>query len=153
MQVELAQLVQRESEQHNGEVASATIHQLFVQNFIATVESPRLNGYRLHRSGGSDTIEAEISEDNVATTIHGKGEGALSAFINAWQQHSGQHVVVVDYSEHAIGAGTDAEAAAYVQLNIDGQRSSGAARDHDTVSASLMAVMAALNRASTRLVA
>jgi 2-isopropylmalate synthase len=56
-------------------------------------------------------------------------------------------VVVVDYSEHAVGEGTDAEAAAYVQLNIDGRRVSGAALDHDTVSASLMAVMAALNRA------
>ena len=51
-----------------------------------------------------------------------------------------------DVSVHVPG-GTDAEAAAYVQLNIDGKRISGAARDRDTVSASLMAVMAALNRA------
>jgi 2-isopropylmalate synthase len=148
MQVELAQRVQQESERRSGEVDSATIHGIFMQHFIATAGSPRLNGYRLDRSGGRDNIEARIVEGNIETLIRGSGEGALSAFIEAWQQHSGQNVVVVDYSEHAIGPGTDAEAAAYVQLNIDGRRVSGAALDHDTVSASLMAVMAALGRAS-----
>jgi len=148
MQVELAQRVQQESERRSGEVDSATIHGIFMQHFIATAGSPRLNGYRLDRSGGRDSVEARIVEGNIETLIRGSGEGALSAFIEAWQQHSGQNVVVVDYSEHAIGPGTDAEAAAYVQLNIDGRRVSGAALDHDTVSASLMAVMAALGRAS-----
>jgi len=150
MQVELAQQVQRASEQRSGEVDSATIYQIFMDNFIATVDSPRLNGYRLDRSAGMDTVEARIIEGNVEHVIRGDGEGAMSAFIQAWQQHSGQQVVVVDYNEHAIGAGTDAEAAAYVQLNIDGRRVSGAALDHDTVSASLMAVMAALNRAALK---
>jgi len=148
MQMELAQRVQQESERRTGEVDSATIYGIFMEHFIATAGSPRLNGYRLDRSGGRDSVEARIVEGNIETLIRGSGEGALSAFIEAWQQHSGQSVVVVDYSEHAIGPGTDAEAAAYVQLNIDGRRVSGAALDHDTVSASLMAVMAALSRAS-----
>ncbi len=156
MQFELAQLVQKESEQRSGEVDSETIHRIFMENFIATVDSPRLSGYRLDRNANTDTVEARIVESvnsGVEQVIRGEGEGALSAFIAAWQQHSGQNVVVVDYSEHAIGTGTDAEAAAYVQLNIDGQRISGAALDHDTVSASLMAVMAALNRSRLKAVA
>jgi 2-isopropylmalate synthase len=57
---------------------------------------------------------------------------------------------VVDYSEHAMEEGTDAEAAAYVQLNIDGRRVAGAALDQDTVSASLKAVLSAINRACSR---
>lgn len=153
MQVELAQLIQKESEQHSGEVGSETIHRLFTENFIATAGSPHLEGYRLDRSDGIDTIEAQIVEGSVQTLIRGEGEGALSAFINAWQQHSGQSVMVVDYSEHAIGEGTDAEAAAYVQLNIDGKRLSGAAFDKDTVSASLMGVIAALNQAAVKVAA
>ena len=148
MQVELAQLVQKHSETQNGEVDSATIHRIFVENFIATAGSPQLNGYHLDRAGSVDTIEARIVEGNVERVIRGEGEGALSAFIDAWQDHSGRTVVVADYSEHAIGAGTDAEAAAFVQLNIDGRRVSGAALSHDTVSASLNAVMSALNRAT-----
>jgi len=147
MQVELAQRVQKHSEEQSGEVDSETIHRIFVETFVATAGSPQLNGYHLDRSGGSDTIEARIIEGNVEQLIRGEGEGALSAFIDAWQQHSGQTVVVADYSEHATGAGTDAEAAAFVQLNIDGRRVSGAALSHDTVSASLNAVMSALNRA------
>ena len=153
MQVELAQRVQQQSEQQSGEVDSETIHQIFVDSFIATSDSPRLDGYRLDRSGGSDSIEATIIEGDVESAIHGSGEGAISAFVDAWQRHCGQNVMVVDYAEHAIGSGTDAEAAAYVQLNIDGRRISGAALDHDTVSASLMAVMAALNRAVVKRVA
>jgi len=148
MQIELAQRVQEYSERQGGEIDSDTIHRIFVEHFIAAAGSPRLKGYRLNRSGGVDTIEARVIEGKVETPIRGTGEGALSAFIDAWQQHSGRSLAVVDYSEHAIGSGTDAEAAAYVQINIDGRRVSGAALDHDTVSASLMAVIAALNRIS-----
>jgi len=150
MQVELAQLVQKESEHCSGEVDSESIHRIFMENFVAAIDSFRLNGYRLDRSGGTDRIEARIAEDKVEHVIRGEGEGALSAFVDAWQRHSGCRAMVMDYSEHAISEGTDAEAAAYVQLNIDGRRISGAALDHDTVSASLMAVMSALNRQRTK---
>ena len=64
----------------------------------------------------------------------------------------GLKIHVVDYSEHAMGEGTDAEAVAYVQLNVDGQRIAGAAFDHDTISASLKAVLSALNRKQAELV-
>jgi 2-isopropylmalate synthase len=147
LQLELAQLVQRETEEQGGVVDSETIHGIFKDNFVATTGSPRLNGYRLDRHGATDHIEARILDTNVETVIRGEGEGALSAFLNAWMRHSGQQVAVVDYSEHAVGPGTDAQAAAYVQLNIDGWLVSGAALDQDTVSASLLAVMAAFNRA------
>ena len=147
MQVELARVVQAESERAGGEVDGATIHRLFREHFVAGVDAPALDGYHLDRDGGVDRIEARIREEGAEKVIHGEGEGALSAFIDAWRCHSGQSLTVVDYSEHAVGEGTDAEAAAYVQLSLDGRRVGGAALDHDTVSASLMAVIAALNRA------
>jgi len=146
MQLELARLVQTESEERGGEIDSETVHRIFVENFVTVAGSPRLNGYRLDRSRGVDAIEARILEGKVETLIRGQGEGAMSAFVDAWQRHSGRNLIVVDYSEHAIGPGTDAKAAAYVQLNIDGRRICGAALDQDTVTASLMAVMAALHR-------
>ncbi len=146
MQVELAQLVQKASEAHSGEIASATIHAMFIQHFVADHTPLALNGYRLERSNGQDLIQAQIVENGSEYSLHGNGEGALSAFIDGWIKHGGQQISVVDYNEHAIGAGTNAEAIAYVQLNIDGQRVSGVAFDHDTVSASLKAVLSALNR-------
>ena len=147
MQVELAQVVQRESEARSGEIDSATIHRLFMHHFVADREPVTLQGYRLDRNGGRDTIAALIVENGREQQLHGEGEGALSAFVDGWMRYGGQQLNVVDYSEHAIGSGTDAEAIAYVQLNIDGQRVAGAALDRDTVSASLRAVLSALNRA------
>ncbi len=146
MQVELAQLVQKECEERSGEIASATIHAIFMQHFVADHSPLALNGYRIERSNGQDIIQAKIVENGSEYSLHGNGEGVLSAFIDGWIKHGGQQISVVDYNEHAIGTGTNAEAIAYVQLNIDGQRVSGVAFDHDTVSASLKAVLAALNR-------
>jgi len=146
MQVELAQIVQRTSEGRRGEIDSATIHALFMAHFVADGGPLTLKDYRLERSGGQDVIAARIVENGVEQQLRGEGEGALSAFIAGWMRHSGQQMSVVDYSEHAIGPGTDAEAIAYVQINLDGQRIAGAAVDRDTVSASLKALLSALNR-------
>lgn len=147
IQVELAQVVQKASEQKSGEIDSASIHALFTRHFITGNNPMVLNGYRIDRSNGHDMIEAGIMVNGMPHQLRGEGEGALSAFVDSLMRYSGQQINVVDYSEHAIGAGTDAEAAAYVQLNINGQRFSGAALDHDTVSASLKAVLSALHRA------
>ncbi|MET0085438.1 MAG: 2-isopropylmalate synthase [Sedimenticola sp.] len=146
MQVELAQIVQAASEQQAGEIDSETIRDLFVENFVADRAPVELGGYRLDRES-HDVIEASVIIDGREQIIRGEGEGAISAFVDAWTRTSGQDLNVVDYSEHAIGEGTDAEAVAYVQINIDGRRVSGVSFDHDTVSASLKAVLSALNRA------
>jgi len=148
MQVEMAQVVQRESEQRGGEVDSATIHRLFMEHFVTDSTPLRLEGYNLDRSEGMDRIEARLVQNNHEIQIRGHGEGAISAFVDGWMRHSGQTVNVIDYSEHALGEGTGAEAISYVQLNVEGLRIGGAALDHDTVSASLKALLAALNRAA-----
>ncbi len=145
MQVELAQAVQQVSEQQVGEVDAATVYALFQDRFVAEQDPVRLLGYRLERNG-HDAMVARVSIHGEEHTLHGEGQGAISAFVNAWTRYSGQQVNVVDYAEHALGEGTDAEAAAYVQLSVDGERVSGAARDRDTVSAALKAVLSALNR-------
>ena len=147
MQVELAQIVQRESETHSGEIGSQRIHELFIEHFANAGAPVALTGYRLHREQGVDRIEASISDNGRVDTIRGSGEGAIEAFVNAWTASYGNRINVVDYTEHSLGEATNAEAVAYVQLNIDGQRSSGAAFDRDTVSASMRAVLAALNSA------
>ena len=147
MQVELAQIVQRESETHSGEIGGQRIHELFIEHFANAGDPVALTGYRLHREHGVDSIEAQISDNGRVDTIRGSGEGAIEAFVDAWTATYGNHINVIDYTEHSMGEATDAEAVAYVQLNIDGQRSAGVAFDRDTVSASMRAVLAALNRA------
>jgi 2-isopropylmalate synthase len=147
MQVELAQIVQHESETADGEISSERIHALFVEHFADASRPFALDGYRLDRRDGIDAIEAQIANSGRVHTIQGTGEGAIEAFVNAWASAFGNRINVVDYSEHTLGTDTSAEAVAYVQLNIDGQRSAGVAFDRDTVSASMRAVLASLNHA------
>ena len=145
IQTELAVIVQQQSERQAGEVDSTTIHNLFQQYFVHDQTPTTLQGYRIDRNG-HDVIEARIKNDKGEQVIRGEGEGAISAFVDAWTQHTGQQIHIVDYSEHAIEEGTNAEAVAYVLLNVDGQRIAAAAFDHDTISASLKAVLSGLNR-------
>ena len=149
MQVELSSMVQRASEQHAGEIDAAIVYGLFREHFVFDQDPVRLLGYRLDRNG-HDVIAARVAHSGKERLLHGEGQGAISAFVDAWTRYSAQQVNVVDYAEHAIGEGTDAEAAAYVQLRVDGVRVAGASLDHDVVSASLKAVLSALNRAYSK---
>ena len=81
--------------------------------------------------------------------LSGSGNGAMSAFTAAWQKHSGVNVTIIDYSEHSLGGGSEANAIAFVQLSIDGQRICAVAEDSDTVSASLKALISGINRVAT----
>jgi 2-isopropylmalate synthase len=146
LQVELAALVQRASETRGGVLDAAQIRAIFEQHFIVDQEPHRLLGYRLDRNG-HDVIEARIGTPDGEQRLHGEGQGAMAAFVDAWTRWSGRNVAVLDYQEHAIGEGTDAEAAAYVRVEIDGRAINGAAIDRDTVAASLRALLSALNRA------
>ncbi|MGD8907919.1 MAG: 2-isopropylmalate synthase [Chromatiales bacterium] len=147
IQVELAAKVQRLSEAQSGEIDSAMIHRLFYQHFVMDAEPLRLDGYRLDRQSSQEVIQARISQAGHSSQIHGCGEGAISAFIDACTCAFGRQIHVIDYSEHAIGEGTHAEAVAYIQLDVDGERIAGAAFDHDSLSATLKAVLSALNLA------
>ncbi|MEN8170848.1 MAG: 2-isopropylmalate synthase [Pseudomonadota bacterium] len=146
MQVELAQQVQQLSETEAGEIDPARIHALFMQHFVQDTSPIAINGYRLDRNNGRDCVELQISDNGKQQQLQGEGEGAISAFVDAWQHYSGDTMHVVDYAEHATGEGTDAEAVCYIQLNTNNQRISGAALDRDTVAASIKAVLSAINR-------
>jgi len=144
LQVELAALVQREGETRGGALDAAPIRGIFARHFIVDQAPHRLLGYRLDRNG-HDVIEARIGAPDGERILHGEGQGAMAAFVDAWTRWSGRNISVLDYREHAIGECTDAEAAAYVRVEIDGRTISGAAIDRDTVAASLRALLSALN--------
>jgi 2-isopropylmalate synthase len=147
IQLELAARVQHLSETQSGEIDSAMIHRLFRQHFVVDAEPLSLDGYRLDRQSNQEVIEARISQAGHSRQIHGCGEGAISAFIDACTCAFGRQIRVIDYSEHAIGEGTHAEAVAYILLDVDSERIAGAAFDQDSLSATLKSVLSALNLA------
>ncbi len=145
MSLELAPHVQKASEQVSGELSSQQIRDILDASFKR--ESPlNLKGYRLDRDGAEQLTATLVDEHGEQISLAGEGNGAISAFMDAWQRHTGSTVSVVDYGEHALGEGSDAVAVAFVMLNLDGKRVCGMAEDGDTVSASLKAVLSAVNR-------
>ena len=80
--------------------------------------------------------------------LQGRASGVMGAFVAALEPYCGRKIVLVEYSEHKLSrtAGADAEAVAYVQLSLDGQRYCGVGRSSDIVEASLRAILGAVNQ-------
>lgn len=143
MMLALAPYVQKESEKLSGELSSESIRRLLFSTFMR--EGPlSLVDYRLSRAS-EEGLSITLEQDGERLTLEGSGNGAMSAFMNAWQRHSGQQIGILDYNEHSLGEDSEANAIAFVQLNVDGQRICAVAEDSDTVSASLKAVIAGIN--------
>ena len=147
LQTELAPIVQQASEARGSEINSAEIHRLLVENFVCSTAPVSLKGYRID-SANNGQLEADLIIDGQSCTLRGEGDGVISAFADGWRRETGRALNVVDYSEHALGEGSDAQAVAYVQLNVEGRRVAGIAFDNDTISASLNAIISALNRSA-----
>jgi 2-isopropylmalate synthase len=100
-------------------------------------------------ASGVCKLTATIRERGRERLISGKGNGPIDAFTDALNRHCGLDVRVVDYHEHAIGAGANATAVSYVEARMDGEPATlfGVGIDSNIVTASLNAVVSAVNRA------
>jgi 2-isopropylmalate synthase len=100
----------------------------------------------LQEENGNSTVEVEVaSKGQGETNLHwrGKGNGALEALVAGLPVP----VEIMDYNEHAIGAGTNAKAAAYIELRVNGERAvHGVGIDENITTASFKALFSALNR-------
>ncbi|WP_067218659.1 2-isopropylmalate synthase [Marinomonas gallaica] len=145
LQVELSPIVQRFSEEDGGVVKSADMKRLFEESFMTASAPYALGNYELSKKD-HDSVTAELTHKDGSISIEGEGNGALSAFTTALSNHFGIRVDIVQYQEHALTNGSDSQAIAYIQANIDGDRFNGVAIDNDIVSASIQAVLATVNQ-------
>jgi 2-isopropylmalate synthase len=91
-------------------------------------------------------VTAQLLVDGEHHTVTGKGNGPIAAFVHALQSDLGIDVEVVDYAEHAVTAGSDATAVAYVEARTDDGIRWGVGMDQSILAASLKAVLGAVNR-------
>jgi 2-isopropylmalate synthase len=92
-------------------------------------------------------VTAQLEVDGAPTTIVGEGDGPVEAFVSAIVTHFGEEFDVVDYAEHAIGRGSNAQAVAYVEtVNGDSDIRWGIGQDPNITTASLRAVLNAFER-------
>jgi 2-isopropylmalate synthase len=169
LQIEFSQVIQKISEGEGGEVSPKAMWDAFAEEYLAPVRPLERMKQRVdaaEEDSGITGIVATVKVDGVETEINGSGNGPLAAFVDALG-HVGFDVAVLDYSEHAMSGGEDAQAAAYVEasVTIASPAQPGEAGRHPSVpvggrtvwgvgiapsitTASLRAVVSAVNRAA-----
>ena len=151
MQMEFSQVVQQISEETGKEVDSATIKTAFDQTFLQTQEPLSFLSHNSVQDSADDSLRsltAKILLNGKECVISGQGNGPIDAFVQAIKTELNVDFRVVDYHQHATGIGADAQSACYFEIQAGkGATRYGAALNSNIVSASLMAVCSAFNRA------
>lgn len=149
LQMEFSRVVQAHTDSEGGEVTSEQLWQIFSDEYLNRIEPFQGKGFTLESvEDGTATIKARILINGNERVITGEGNGPVSAFVDALGQ-VGVQVRVLDYTEHALTAGGDAKAAAYVECEVENGETEvhwGVGIDPDITTASLKAVMSAINR-------
>jgi 2-isopropylmalate synthase len=146
MQIEFSRLVQARTDADGGEVTAAQMWDIFRAEYFADGPLALLDHYTSAAVESKDALTVEIRADGEPRQIEGTGNGPISAFCDALGS-VGVDVRVLDYAEHALSEGSDAQAAAYVECAVGGRTLWGAGVDCNTVTASMRAVLSAVNRA------
>jgi 2-isopropylmalate synthase len=149
MQAEFSKHVQALADETSRELNAADIWGRFEQVYLpGDKDRITLVDYEETGAAGSRVFVGRIAIDGAAQSISGRGNGLISGVVDALAGSTGPRLDVVDYSEHAIGGGADAQAAAYVECRTeDGRTVFGVGIDADIATASVRAVLSAANRA------
>ena len=148
LQIEFARTIQTITEDTGTEISPEHLWTAFKSVYLPDNPPLQLISHTATRLSDHATSPPTCWSTASRWTIEGTGNGPIAAFIDALETHLGLAFDVVDYSEHALSAGHEASAAAYVELT-DGHRSVrwGVGIDHSILSASLKAVVSAINNA------
>jgi 2-isopropylmalate synthase len=152
-QIEFSRVVQQRTDAEGGEMTPEQIWDVFRSEYLDREAPLRLDSVHTSSAAGQkDALEVNVFVDGEARTLTGEGNGPLSAFVDAISTLGPdvlgvEDVRVLDYAEHALSAGGDALAAAYVECAVDGQVLWGIGIDPNIVTASLQAGVSAVNRA------
>jgi 2-isopropylmalate synthase len=150
LQIEFSGVIQRYTDDEGGEVSPAQMWDIFSREYLVEhQQAPRL----VVPSYGVSTVDSKVELamtavlDGEPKDLAGVGNGPIDAFVHALSDVD-IDVRVLDYAEHAMSAGGDAQAAAYVEADVNGTVYWGVGVDANIVTASLRAVAAAVNRAT-----
>ena len=149
LQIEFSQTIQHITEDSGTVVSPTAIWDAFSAEYLPTEPRIKLDSHEMRSDSATSrtTITAQLVIDGVHTTVSGEGNGPVDAFVHAVNQGLNAQIDVVDYSEHAMGQGSEATAVAYVEMkNGNSDALWGLGTDPNTTSAVLRAVLAAYER-------
>jgi 2-isopropylmalate synthase len=151
LQIEFSRVVQEMADETGKEITPSSMHAAFRRTYLDQDGPLALVGHvTLPDTHATErrNLTAEVQWNREKRKIEGQGTGPIDAFVDAIGRNCGIKIAVQDYREHAIGAGADAEAVAYIEAKLqDGRTLFGVGRDKNIVTASLRAVTSAANRA------
>ncbi|AXT93520.1 2-isopropylmalate synthase [Moraxella catarrhalis] len=155
-QIDFARVVQAYAESMARELKTDELLEIFTQAYLKQ-DKFRLSDYTISNKGDAVSFQGQVATPKAVFEVIGQGNGALSAFIDGLVKSTGRQIHVTNYAEHAIDNKayqktdtdnqTNAAAAAYIQLSVEGQIYSGIATCHSTVSAMLKGALSALAQA------
>ncbi|WP_261163862.1 2-isopropylmalate synthase [Microbacterium sp. Marseille-Q6965] len=151
LQIEFSGVVQSHTDAEGGEVTSEQIWRIFRDEYLpASDPAERWGRFEIlsteTQSTGSDVaLSVTLRDGDDERTVSGRGNGPIAAFLEVLRD-AGHEVTLYDYVEHTMAASGDAQAAAYVELQVDEQRLWGVGIDGDISMASLKAIVSAVNR-------
>jgi 2-isopropylmalate synthase len=161
LQIEFSRAVQRHTDDEGGEMSPTEIWDAFRAEYLDRETPLKLNSVHTSSAAGEkDALEVNVYVDGELRSLSGTGNGPIAAFVNALGELADDEVSkgsvlfenrndirVLDYHEHALSSGGDALAAAYVECAVGDQILWGVGVDANIVTASLKAVISAVNRA------
>jgi 2-isopropylmalate synthase len=148
LQVDFAQKVQAMTDLRGDELTADELLAAFHEHYLAFSASPyELGGYTHTSSGDEDTITAALFVDATLQEVTGAGNGPIAALVDAFERNFGVTIQLRNYHEHAMSAAADATAAAYIEADVDGDLVWGVGLHPSIVTASLRALVNAVNRA------
>ncbi|MFT4122530.1 MAG: 2-isopropylmalate synthase [Microbacteriaceae bacterium] len=153
LQIEFSGVVQAKTDAEGGEVTSEQLWSIFQDEYLpSALEEHKWGRFELLSTRTASDLDGEVSLDarlrvgERTVEAHGVGNGPIAAFLGIMAEH-GQDIRLYDYVEHTMSEGGDALAAAYVELQVGDVRLWGVGIDGDISTASLKAVVSAVNRA------
>ena len=146
LQIEFSRVVQRITENSGQEITPDEIWKLFESHYLEAGAVVRLDDFNIQKHQGRETFKATIDYADRKISLDGEGDGVLGAFAMGLKQALQIEFEILEYGEHALGQGVDAEAVTYIQLKVGADRYSGVAISKDIIASSLDALMGAVSR-------
>ena len=146
LQISLSQRIQKLADDTGKEISSSQIWDIFEKKYLQPVNN---YSYIKHSSSSKDDLhklELTMNMNNEETTIQGSGNGPIDSFVNGLSEKIGVEIKVADYHQTAISSGSDAKAAAYIELEKDGKTFWGGGIHPNTTRASFDAIIVGLSK-------
>ncbi len=146
LQISLSQRIQKLADDTGKEISSSQIWDIFEKKYLQPVNN---YSYLKHSSSSKDDLhklELTMNMNNEETTIQGSGNGPIDSFVNGLSEKIGVEIKVADYHQTAISSGSDAKAAAYIELEKDGKTFWGVGIHPNTTRASFDAIIVGLSK-------